>query len=103
MLYFDRIWLPAEYLLLTLLLVYILTVRNDVIEFTFGNKVVVALGNISFELYILHSVVLKYMPKLSNILHITNHKILSWMIALFVTIAISFIVNKKLWKNLIRE
>lgn len=43
------------------------------------------------------------MPKLSNILHITNHKILSWMIALFVTIAISFIVNKKLWKNLIRE
>lgn len=96
---FDRIWLPAEYLLLTLLLVYILTVRNDVIEFAF----VVALGNISFELYILHSVVLKYMPKLSNILHITNHKILSWMIALFVTIAISFIVNKKLWKNLIRE
>lgn len=56
--FFNRLWLPAPFILLTLLLIYTCTIKNGIINYFLGNPLVVHLGNISFELFLIHKVVI---------------------------------------------
>lgn len=55
---FDSIWVPGEFLIVTILLIHSFTLSGGIFDNIFGNKVLVYLGNISFELYIIHNVVI---------------------------------------------
>lgn len=63
---FNPIWVPAEFLLLTVLLIQAFTVEKGAFSKIFGSKIMVHLGNISFELYIIHVVVISYFARLMH-------------------------------------
>lgn len=56
---FDKAWMQAQFLLITLLLVYVFSLRNGVFDKIFGNPFMVHLGNISFELFMVHQVIIR--------------------------------------------
>ena len=58
---FDKLWVPAVFLILVVLLVYAFTLSGGIFNIFFGNKLIVHLGNISFELFIIHQVIIKIM------------------------------------------
>lgn len=55
---FDKVWEPAPFILLALLLIQVCTLRGGIFDQLLGNSALVHLGNISFELYIVHAVVI---------------------------------------------
>jgi len=55
---FNKLWLPAPFILLTLLVIYSCTFKTGILNGLLGNPIAVHLGNISFELYIVHQVVI---------------------------------------------
>lgn len=65
---FDKQWVPAPFILLTLVLIFVFTLPGGIFNAIFGNRVLTHLGNISFELYIVHQVNINLM----------NHTLLKW-------------------------
>lgn len=65
---FDKQWVPAPFILLTLVLIFVFTLPGGIFIAIFGNWVLTRLGNISFELYIVHQVNINLM----------NHALLKW-------------------------
>lgn len=48
---FDRQWVPASFILLTLVLIFSFALPGGIFDDIFGNRILTHLGNISFELY----------------------------------------------------
>lgn len=65
---FDQQWVPAPFILLTIALIFTFTIPNGIFDDIFGNRFLTHLGNISFELYIIHQVNINLM----------NHTLLKW-------------------------
>lgn len=65
---FDRQWVPASFILLTLVLIFSFALPGGIFDDIFGNRILTHLGNISFELYIVHQVNINLM----------NHTLLKW-------------------------
>lgn len=65
---FDKQWVPAPFILLTLVLIFVFTLPGGIFNAIFGNRVLTHLGNISFEFYIVHQVNINLM----------NHALLKW-------------------------
>lgn len=64
--YFDNIWVPSLFVLCEIMLIFLSTLQRGVLDSILGNSFFVYLGNISFELYIFHCVVIEYILKLKN-------------------------------------
>lgn len=65
---FDQQWVPAPFILLTIVLIFTFTLPDGIFDDIFGNRFLTHLGNISFELYIVHQVNINLM----------NHTLLKW-------------------------
>lgn len=65
---FDKQWIPASFILLTLVLIFSFALPGSIFDDIFGNQILTHLGNISFELYIVHQVNINLM----------NHTLLKW-------------------------
>lgn len=65
---FDQQWVPAPFILLTIVLIFTFTLPDGIFDDIFGNRILTHLGNISFELYIVHQVNINLM----------NHTLLKW-------------------------
>ena len=95
---FYKVCTPAIYVLFTLLLIYILSFNNITNELL-GNRVLVYLGNISFELFMLHMIAIKgcqYFNKSILLNYFPKYDI--WVMSLFVSILLGIIVHEKPWK-----
>lgn len=96
---FYKVCTPAIYVLFTLLLIYILSFNNNITNKLLGNKVFVYLGNISFELFMVHMLAIKgcqYFNK--SILFNYFPKYDVWMMSLLMSILLGVIVHEKPWK-----
>lgn len=87
---FDKQWVPAPFILLTVLLIFTFALPNGIFDKIFGNKILVHLGNISFELYIVHQVNINLMNHGLDRLLGHNHLavflmllVISWIMAEF--------------------
>lgn len=70
---FDSIWVPGEFLILTIVLIHSFTLNGGIFDKVFGNRVLVYLGNISFELYIIHNVIINILgSRIHDKLHLTG-------------------------------
>lgn len=56
--FFDKIWIPAPFILLSILLISAFMLSDGIVQLIFGNRLMVHLGNISFELFIVHQVLI---------------------------------------------
>lgn len=56
--FFDKIWIPASFILLSILLISVFMLPGGIVQPIFGNWLMVHLGNISFELFIVHQVLI---------------------------------------------
>ena len=63
---FPKYWFPAPYILLTSILVIALC-QQGVVSSVMGNSIFVGLGGISFEFFILHQVLQKYIGTLNRL------------------------------------
>ena len=84
---FDKQWVPAPFILLTLVLIFAFTLPGGIFNAIFGNRVLTHLGNISFELYIVHQVNINLM----------NHTLLKWtgnnhLLVFFMLLVISWLM-----------
>lgn len=70
---FDTQWVPAPFILLTVLLIFTFTLSGGIFDKLFGNKLLIHLGNISFELYIVHQVNINLMNHILDELLDHNH------------------------------
>jgi len=100
---FDKNWVPAPFILLTCLLVYLLSFPNNIYENILGNKILVILGNISFEMFILHNLMIKYTDKFWRIMGMEPKGVVFWVVSLLITVSVSWIVHNKPWKRINRE
>lgn len=100
---FVKSWLPYSYLLVIMLLIYVCTFKNCILDKVLGNKLFVYLGGISFELFILHLVVIEMCRHLYKLLGWEPFGITIWIITLIVSILMSIAVNKKVWKLMKRK
>ena len=50
----DKIFVYTQFILFDLLLIHLLSIRGGIFDLLFGNRIFTHLGNISFELYIIH-------------------------------------------------
>ena len=98
---FYRIWLSAIYILLSLMLIYVMIQENGILNYIFGNKLLVFLGNISFELFMLHMIALK-LSNFINSAFLSSYfsKNVLWFLALLMTILLSYIASQKPWRFL---
>jgi len=98
---FDKLWVPCAYLIVTLLLVYICTIKDCILDKLLGNRYCVYLGDISFELFILHVLIIKFCKKINHSLDgfFSNEQF--WLLSLFVSIIVSTAVKEKIWKRFI--
>ena len=66
---FGKIWEPIPFILLAFVLIYSCTLQGGIFDKILGDPLVVHLGNISFELYIVHQVLITlFSHKLMNVL-----------------------------------
>lgn len=100
---FDKKWVPAPFILLTCLLIYVISLPSNIYIKLLGNKFMVLLGNISFEMFILHNLMIRYTNKLWKILGMNPKGVLFWTVALFITVVVSWIVHEKPWKKINME
>ena len=102
---FDKQWVPAPFILLTVLLIFSFTIHGGIFEKLFGNKILVHLGNISFELYIVHQVNINLMSRGLNKILDNNHLAvflmllgISWLMAeFFYWRPVKRLITSKLW------
>ena len=97
---FYKVCTPAIYVLFTLLLIYILSFNNNITNKLLGNKVLVYLGNISFELFMLHMIAIKscqYLNKSIFSSYLPKYDV--WVMSLFVSILLGIFVYEKPWKH----
>ena len=75
--------------------------KNGILNYIFGNKLLVFLENISFELFMLHMIALK-LSNFINSAFLSSYfsKNVLWFLALLMTILLSYIVSKKPWRFL---
>lgn len=88
----------------TFILIYLLVVsegRSSLINFIFGNKMAVLIGNISFELFLIHQLVIKYLDKIYSRLGISG-TFLNYVVALILSIIIAY-VYKMLFNKVVRK
>lgn len=97
---FDKLWLPASYILLGLMMIYIISIPKNIFSRILGNDYMTILGNISFELFILHVFIIKCMSALFHYFKIEGYGIILWLMSLAFSILISYIFYKKPWKKL---
>lgn len=72
-------WSPVIFLMLSSFLIYALSLSGGVLQKTLSNPMLVYLGNISFECYIIHTIILNWVHKLP-----LGNK--SWIILSFIII-----------------
>lgn len=91
---FDRIWTPTNFILISLIFIYLNTIKGSICDFILGNKLFVYLGDISFELFILHSVALKVTKKINSLLDnlLVNENY--WIVAFLLNIFLAVVVVK---------
>lgn len=56
---FNKIWQPAPFILLTILLIFACALKGGIMDYILGNKLMVHIGNISLELFIFHQVIIR--------------------------------------------
>lgn len=100
---FDKKWIPAQFVLLTCLLVYIISLENTFYNKMLSNKLFELLGNSSFEMFILHTLIIRYVNDLWRFLGMRPKGLLFWGTSLVITILVSLIVHGKPWKKINRE
>lgn len=104
---FDQQWVPAPFVLLTIVLIFTFTLPYGIFDIIFGNRFLTHLGNISFELYILHQMNINLLS--NRVLKLTgDHRLLvfimllviSWLIAeFFAWQPVKKFITKTIWTN----
>lgn len=98
---FDKLWVPCAYLLITILVIYVCTIEDCILDKLLGNKICVYLGGISFELFILHVLMIKVCKKLNHFLDGCFSNEQFWLFSLTVSIIVSVAAKEKIWRRLI--
>lgn len=96
----DRYWLYAQYLLFAAILVYLVNLKGGVLDYLLGNRIFVYLGNISFELYIFHQLILNKLNSLyeDKITVIWLSALISFILAeIFAYKPIKTFITQKIW------
>ncbi len=91
--FFDKIWIPASFILLSILLISVFMLPGGIVQPIFGNWLMVHLGNISFELFIVHQVLITILYEPIRCLMVTS-SIYLFLIFLVVSIFIAEIFHK---------
>lgn len=105
---FDSTWVPGEFLILTIVLIHSFTLSGGVFDKVFGNRVLVYLGNISFELYIIHYVIINILgSRIHDKLHLTGT--MTMFLLFMITLGlgalchiskVKMFMTKTIWKKL---
>ena len=85
---------------LSILIVYIFAFEGGIISRILNNKILIYLGNISMELYLIHQPVIKYFEFISNKLANQTLSYVFFIAALSVTLILAYIFNKYIKKYL---
>lgn len=81
---FDHQWVPAPFILLTIVLIFTFTLPDGIFDIIFGNRFLTHLGNISFELYILHQMNINLLS--NRLLKLTgDHRLLVFIMLLVIS------------------
>ena len=88
--YTQYCWFPSIFLILAVLFIYFIS-RRGIMDYLLGNWLPVYLGNISFELFLLHFPIILLLPKYINL---EMHGLTNLFILLFVTIISATIFHK---------
>lgn len=99
----NKIWIPAQFILLTCLLIYIISLESTFYNKILSNKLFELLGNSSFEMFILHTLIIRYVNDLWRFLGMRPKGLIFWGTSLVITILVSLIVHEKPWKRKNRE
>ena len=104
---FDQQWVPAPFILLTIVLIFTFTLPDGIFDIIFGNRFLTHLGNISFELYILHQMNINLLS--NRLLKLTgDHRLLvfimllviSWLMAeFFAWQPVKNFITKTIWNR----
>lgn len=96
---FYKICTPGIYVLMALTLIYSLTFKGKILKQIIGNKLFVYLGNITFELFILHMLSIRVCNYFNKVI-LDNFFIKKeiWLICLLASILMGIIVREKPWK-----
>lgn len=94
--FFDKIWLPAPFILLTILLIYMFSLSGGIFDKIFGNKVMIHLGNLSLELFMIHQVIIRIFSD-------TINKMLNGGVSLFVILIMTIITAELFYRQRIRQ
>lgn len=78
---FGKIWEPIPFILLAFVLIYSCTLRGGILDKIFGDPMIVHLGNISFELYIVHQVLITLLSR--KLMNVLGHNGIITMLVLF--------------------
>lgn len=65
---FNKVWRPTPFILLTVLLIFACALKDGIMDYIGGNKLMVHIGNISLALFIFHRVIIKILEP-----HIIKH------------------------------
>lgn len=96
--FFDKIWFPAPFILLSILLISAFVLPGGIVQPIFGNRLMVHLGNISFELFIVHQVLITILNKpIMGI--VQNNGVLACLALFFVSLITADIFHRLLSKN----
>ena len=93
----DIIWIDriSKWIIPNILLIYIYASGNGFISKIFSNRIFVILGDISFESFLIHAIVLLIYYRLNGSLNVLAN-VFSLLYVYIITIFLSFIVHKKL-------
>ncbi|WP_294002134.1 acyltransferase [uncultured Megasphaera sp.] len=92
---FDKIWLPAHFVFLSVLLITAFMLPDGIAQPIFGNRIMVHLGNISFELFIVHQVLISILAnRLKTISRFNSLQI--WLILFCLSIIMAECFNRRL-------
>lgn len=81
---FDQQWVPAPFILLTIVLIFTFTLPDGIFDIIFGNRFLTHLGNVSFELYILHETIISGMS--NRLLKLTgDHRLFVFIMPLVIS------------------
>lgn len=93
-------WLPS------VLLMYALTIGNNnggLISYYLNNKTLVYLGTLSFPIYMLHRIVIRFWHVVENHSPVDKESIIGFVICLIITIIISHIFVKYIEPSVLRK
>ena len=78
---FGKVWEPIPFILLAFILIYACTLQGGILDKIFGDPMIVHLGNISFELYIVHQVLITLLSR--KLMNVLGHNGIITMLVLF--------------------